>query len=120
MCCLYISLIHYKRAHFYVPVIHIMVMIEESAFLRFGPKMKITSGIRSGPLSIFDRVKTANTLILSPASTFMSANLWQQTTSTGSNLYWGIMGGVSDMVPEFETSTILFYSNQGINKVSYV
>ncbi|XP_048245597.1 uncharacterized protein LOC124128193 [Haliotis rufescens] len=86
------------------------------AFGQFGPKMKITSGIRSGPLSIFDRVKTANTLILSPASTFMSANLWQQTTSTGSNLYWGIMGGVSDMVPEFETSTILFYSNQGINK----
>ncbi|XP_067662761.1 uncharacterized protein [Haliotis asinina] len=86
------------------------------AFGQFGPEMKITSGIRSGPLSIFDRVKTANTLILSPASTFMAANLWYQTSSTGNNLYWGIMGGVSDIVPGFETSTILYYSNQGINK----
>ncbi|XP_046561027.1 uncharacterized protein LOC124270048 [Haliotis rubra] len=86
------------------------------AFGQFGPKMKITSGIRSGPLAIFDRVKTANTLILSPASTFMAANLWYQTSSTGNNLYWGIMGGVSDITPGFETSTILFYSNQGINK----
>ncbi|XP_071115644.1 uncharacterized protein [Haliotis cracherodii] len=85
-------------------------------FGQFGPKLNISSGIESGPLSIFDRVKTPNTLILSPASSFMSANLWRQNTSTGSNLYWGTMGSVTDVPANFETSTILFYSNQGINK----
>ncbi|XP_048245188.1 uncharacterized protein LOC124119100, partial [Haliotis rufescens] len=95
---------------------HYIVTILSSFLCRFGPKLNISSGMESGPLSIFDRVKTANTFILSPASSFMSANLWRQKTKNGSNLYWGTMGGVTDVPANFETSTILFFSNQGINK----
>ncbi|XP_067661072.1 uncharacterized protein [Haliotis asinina] len=77
----------------------------------------IHDGIESGPLALFDRQKTANTLIISPASRFMSSSQWRQDNSTGGdNVYWGTMGGVENVPLGVETSFILFYGNQGINK----
>ncbi|XP_046560817.1 uncharacterized protein LOC124269827 [Haliotis rubra] len=70
-----------------------------------------------GPLALFDRVKTANTLIISPASQFMSSSIWRQNASTGGdNVYWGTMGGVENVPADVENSFILFCGNQGINK----
>ncbi|XP_046561028.1 uncharacterized protein LOC124270049 [Haliotis rubra] len=89
---------------------------QEKTFGDFLPPLNISDGITSGPFCIFDRNKTANTFILSPASTFMSANLMYQKTDTLANIYWGTMGGVTNVPANFETSTILVFSNQGINK----
>ncbi|XP_046547865.1 uncharacterized protein LOC124257770 isoform X1 [Haliotis rubra] len=85
---------------------------------QWGPSsFKIQGGIEGGPLAIFDRVKTANTLIISPANRFMSSSIWRQNPSTGGdNVYWGTMGGVKDVPVGVETSCILFCGNQGINK----
>ncbi|XP_071115649.1 uncharacterized protein [Haliotis cracherodii] len=85
---------------------------------QWGPSsFKITDGIEGGPLALFDQVKTANTLIISPASRFMSSSIWRQNASTGGdNLYWGTMGGVENAPLGVETSFILFCGNQGINK----
>ncbi|XP_046547851.1 uncharacterized protein LOC124257766 [Haliotis rubra] len=85
---------------------------------QWGPSsFKIDDGIEGGPLALFDKVKTANTLIISPASRFMSSSIWRQNSSTGGNkVYWGTMGGVEDVPVGVETSIILFCGNQGINK----
>ncbi|XP_048245471.1 uncharacterized protein LOC125376925 [Haliotis rufescens] len=85
---------------------------------QWGPSsFKIDDGIESGPLAIFDREKTANTLIISPASRFMSSSQWRQNASTGGdNVYLGTMGAVEDIPLGVETSFILFCGNQGINK----
>ncbi|XP_046563073.1 uncharacterized protein LOC124271947 [Haliotis rubra] len=85
---------------------------------QWGPSsFKINDGIQGGPLALFDRVKTANTLIISPASRFMSSSIWRQNSSTGGdNVYWGTMGGVENVPVDVETSFILFCGNQGINK----
>ncbi|XP_046547852.1 uncharacterized protein LOC124257767 isoform X1 [Haliotis rubra] len=87
---------------------------------QWGPSsFEIDDGIEGGPLTLFDRVKTANTLIISPASRFMSSSIWRQRSSTGGdNVYWGTMGGVEDVPVGVETSFILFCGNQGINKAS--
>ncbi|XP_046547875.1 uncharacterized protein LOC124257775 [Haliotis rubra] len=87
---------------------------------QWGPSsFTINDGIEGGPLTIFDRVKTANTLIISPASRFMSSSIWRQNSSTGGdNVYWGTMGRVEDVPVGVETSFILFCGNQGINKAS--
>ncbi|XP_067661068.1 uncharacterized protein [Haliotis asinina] len=84
----------------------------------WGPSsFNIVDGIKSGPLALFDRVKTANTVIFSPANRFMSSSIWRQNSSTGGdNVYWGTMGGVEKVPLAVETSHILFYGNQGINK----
>ncbi|XP_046547850.1 uncharacterized protein LOC124257765 isoform X2 [Haliotis rubra] len=85
---------------------------------QWGPSsFKIDDGIEGGPLTLFDKVKTANTLIISPASRFMSSSIWRQNSSTGGdNVYWGTMGGVVDVPVGVESSFILFCGNQGINK----
>ncbi|XP_046547869.1 uncharacterized protein LOC124257772 [Haliotis rubra] len=87
---------------------------------QWGPSsFKINDGIEGGPLTLFDRVKTANTLIISPASRFMSSSIWRQNSSTGGdNVFWGTMGGVENVPVGVETSFILFCGNQGINKAS--
>ncbi|XP_071096653.1 uncharacterized protein [Haliotis cracherodii] len=78
---------------------------------------KIVDGLKGGPLALFDRVKTANTLIISSASRFMSSSIWRQNASTGGdNVYWGTMGGVENVPVDVENSFILFCGNQGINK----
>ncbi|XP_046547847.1 uncharacterized protein LOC124257764 isoform X1 [Haliotis rubra] len=85
---------------------------------QLGPSsFQIDDGLESGPLAIFDRLKTANTLIISPASRFMSSSIWRQNASTGGdNVYWGTMGGVENVPLGVETSFILFCGNKGINK----
>ncbi|XP_071096650.1 uncharacterized protein [Haliotis cracherodii] len=85
---------------------------------QWGPSsFNIMDGVRGGPLALFDRVKTANTLIVSPASQFMSSSIWRQDASTGGdNVYWGTMGGVENVPVDVENSFILFCGNQGINK----
>ncbi|XP_067662767.1 uncharacterized protein [Haliotis asinina] len=77
----------------------------------------ILYGHGSGPLALFDRSKTANTLIITPASEFMASSMYHQNNHKGkNNVFWGVMGGVNTVPKDFETSYIMFCGNQGINK----
>ncbi|XP_046337463.2 uncharacterized protein LOC124119101 [Haliotis rufescens] len=85
---------------------------------QWGPNtFDVEFGHGSGPLALFDRAKTANTLIITPASEFMSSSIYHQNNGKGiNNLFWGVMGGVNTVPRDFETSYIMFCGNQGINK----
>jgi hypothetical protein len=75
---------------------------------------KLSGGLESGPLVLFDQMDNVNVLIISPLSNFMASTF----VPTNSSLSWGIMGGV-DVVPEgFKHETILFHSSNGINQVA--
>ncbi|KAK0063410.1 hypothetical protein Bpfe_007051 [Biomphalaria pfeifferi] len=75
---------------------------------RWGPKALINDGLESGPLTLFD--KTGNAMLIAPYNNFMAASLLQD----GSNVNWGIMGGVDSLPAGFEYKTLAFCSQNGI------
>ena len=76
------------------------------------PDGKFDTDDFGGPLLLFD--KEGNTIVMSPMSEFMAA---ANTITYDNNLAWGIMGGPEVIPPDFVYQTILFFSDQGINKV---
>lgn len=55
-------------------------------------------------------------MVISPYSQFMAGSLWHEPLIGGS-VSWGIMGGVDTVPPGFLYETIIYFGNQGINKV---
>ncbi|KAK3600159.1 hypothetical protein CHS0354_012282, partial [Potamilus streckersoni] len=72
----------------------------------------IRDGLEGGPLVLFNQ--NADTLIISPFSQFMASSLWHDGLYGGS-VYWGIMGDVESVPPNFQYDTIVYYAN-GISK----
>ena len=73
----------------------------------------IADGLESGPLVVFDN--SSQVLIISPFNQFMSASLWHD--KDGHTLHWGVMGKVYSIPKGFHYDTVIYYSNEGINKV---
>ncbi|XP_064616666.1 uncharacterized protein LOC135480695 [Liolophura sinensis] len=70
----------------------------------------INYGIVGGPLLLFDHDQ--NVLFISPFNEFMAASVYKEDDV----ISWGIMGGVNDIPAMYESSFIVYYSNQGINQ----
>ena len=73
---------------------------------------KLTDGMQGGPVVVFD--PHGNTLVVSPFSQFMAASM----TYVNNTLSWGIMGEVDSVPNMYSVQTIMYYSSEGINRVS--
>ena len=84
------------------------------SIFRWQSTAKFQGGIESGPIVLFDN--NNNVIIMSPFSEFMAASYIYN------NLYntidWGVMGDVDVIPPNYQYETIIYYSDQGINKVN--
>jgi len=76
---------------------------------------KLYDGLSAGPLLIFD--KSGSVLVISAFNNFMAASYEHDTVN--STVSWGIMGKVNSIPKGFQYSTIMYYSDNGINKVIY-
>ena len=83
---------------------------------RFLKPLTLSSGLEAGPLVLFN--KSGPTLVVSAFSEFMTSSMWYNTTAQ--SLHWGIMGKAFRLPKGYETKTVLFYSPDGINKVSLI
>ncbi|XP_041369682.1 uncharacterized protein LOC121383654 [Gigantopelta aegis] len=80
-----------------------------------GLRTTLNSGYTSGPLAVFD--KFGRTVIISPASKFMSASMWHESLfGIGGTVHWGIMGYADPIPPEHQLDIIIYYGAEGINK----
>ncbi len=76
----------------------------------------INSGIAGGPLILFNTF--GDTLVISQMSEFMSTSLEHEPFKF--DLNFGIMSGVSEIPNNYSAEFIVYYSDQGINKVSFM
>ncbi|CAF3624881.1 unnamed protein product [Rotaria sp. Silwood1] len=74
----------------------------------------IQSGIKAGPIVLFNLAKRAqgDVLILSPFSRFMATSLSQRANV----LEYDVMGSVSIVPANYNHSMIVFYSSHGVNE----
>jgi hypothetical protein len=74
----------------------------------------VYSGMRSGPIVIFNQTQRGegDILVLSPFSRFMATSL----TQTNNTLEYGVMGSMLSITPNYNHSLIVFYSSKGINE----
>ena len=83
---------------------------------RWDPKkFVIKDGRDGGPTALFDTDGRA--VFISPFDQFMSASVWHDKSNA--RYYWGIMGGVESIPKSFAYHTIIYYSAEGINSVSF-
>ena len=66
---------------------------------------------------VFDKEGAA--MVISPFNHFMAANTWHNASKDGT-LNFGIMGKVDSLPPGYTMDTIIYYSDHGINDVSFV
>lgn len=71
---------------------------------------KMTSGLKGGPFVLFDTTG-ANTLIISPSSSFMSTNF----ALVGQTLAVGALGSVDVIPAGHSSSVVMWYGSTGIN-----
>ncbi len=83
-----------------------------------GLTMHINDGLAGGPLIIFNPV-TKDTLIISQMSQFMVGSM-KHNQFFGGTLSYGIMGGVDEIPSNFSIDFLVYYSNNGINKVKLI
>ncbi|GFO39687.1 non-lysosomal glucosylceramidase [Plakobranchus ocellatus] len=70
-----------------------------------------TTGIKGGPLVLFD--KSSNALVISPLSNFMAAS---NKKFGDKHVSWGIMGLVDDVPADYNIDFIIYFSNKGVNE----
>lgn len=75
----------------------------------------INDGMQGGPLVLFDTL--GDTLIISPMSNFMSASMQHKRLAPNS-IHYGIMGGVNSIPKNYTVDFMVYYSDQGVNKVN--
>jgi hypothetical protein len=75
---------------------------------------RLSDGLRSGPLLIFDEYKRV--VVISSFDHFMAAS-YEHNPQT-STVSWGIMGKVRSVPSGFTQSTIIVFGKQGFNKAS--
>jgi len=75
---------------------------------------KLSGGLEAGPLLIFDQ--NSSVLVISSFDNFMAASY--EHAVVNSTVSWGIMGKVDSIPQGFQYSTIMYYSANGINKVT--
>lgn len=79
---------------------------------RWKSTAEFQGGIESGPIVLFDN--NNNVIIMSPFNEFMAASYIQNNHCN--TIDWGIMGDV-DVIPSgYQYDTIIYHSDQGINK----
>ena len=76
----------------------------------------VNDGIEGGPLVLFNT--QGDTLIIAPMSEFMAASMHHNYAKSSLDL--GIMSGVDQIPANFSIDFLVFYANNGINKVSYM
>jgi len=74
---------------------------------------KLNGGLNSGPLLIFD--KHGSVLVISALDNFMAASYEHDVNASA--VSWGLMGRVDTIPKGFRYSTVMYYSDRGINKV---
>lgn len=73
-----------------------------------------------GPLVLFNR--NGDTLVISPMSNFMSTSsqlILNKQDGGVSSLNFGVMGSANVITPDYSLDFIVYYGNQGINKVNF-
>ncbi|CAH1786227.1 unnamed protein product [Owenia fusiformis] len=81
--------------------------------LKYGRYLEhANSGMFSGPLVVFDN--TSSAIVISSFNHFMTSQ--RQHNSSLDSLSWGLVGNVSVVPPGFKYETIIYYSDDGINK----
>lgn len=102
-------------------VLQVVVQSDKRTYLSFvhfswhNTTVHIEDGVEGGPIAIYDR--HGNVVIISPFSQFMAASNWHDGVIGGS-VYWGIMGSIDQVPAGFSMETIVYFGNDGINKVS--
>ena len=76
-------------------------------------KYPITSGIYSGPLTLFD-YDLNNTIIISPYDQFTATSTMYNSANL--SISYGVMGNASHIPPGFKMETIVFVGSRGINE----
>ncbi|ESO98846.1 hypothetical protein LOTGIDRAFT_231210 [Lottia gigantea] len=75
----------------------------------------INFGVEGGPYAVYDN--SGNAVVFSPANRFMSTSVWHESASeTNGALHWGTMGLVDEVPEDYQMETVVYYSDQGINK----
>ncbi len=77
--------------------------------------LHINDGIAGGPLIIFNPI-TLDTLIISQMTEFMVGSM-RHNQLLGGSLSYGIMGGINEVPSNYSLDFLVYYSNNGINKV---
>ncbi|CAK8679724.1 unnamed protein product [Clavelina lepadiformis] len=72
----------------------------------------ILGGDRAGPLVLFDA--QGSVMIISSFSSFMAHNMKYDVDS--GIVRYGVIGGAAELPKHYQIDTILYYSNEGINK----
>ena len=73
---------------------------------------KLPDGLLSGPMLLFD--KMGHVIIISAFSEFIANSYYHDNTTVS----WGIMGDVNYVPAGYTMETVVFYSSEGINRVS--
>ncbi|BFZ04181.1 hypothetical protein BsWGS_07220 [Bradybaena similaris] len=78
---------------------------------RFVQTANFPTGIKGGPLVIFDN--SSNVIVISPRSAFMAAS---SSIDPQRQVNWGIMGHVNHVPRGYSSEYIVYFSNRGINQ----
>ena len=86
---------------------------------RWNNKTKIVNpGMIGGPLVLF--AANGQTVILSSMTNFMAASMEYSSGREGGSMFFGVLGSATSIPADYQIDFILYYSEQGINKVKFV
>ena len=77
---------------------------------------RITSGLDSGPLVLFDRSK--NALVISSFSNFMAGSAMYDVSANSTTAYMGLIGSAKEVPAGFSYWTVMYY-DVTVNAVCY-
>ena len=80
-----------------------------------GQPGQVNDGMEGGPLILFNDNNDA--LVLSPMSNFMSTSM-EYVPQNGGYVNFGFMNGAESVPENYQVDFIVYYSDQGINKVA--